>query len=165
MKYIKDFDTFVNENFSDSNDSGVDELLSYINEKEKEDLEYFDNNHDYMEEPDYYFSEKVENDDELKYKLRKLLKLALEENPDIKVSLADQYEWSDGSNGFINFNELDHWLNWFAEDMYGRDIFDNYSNYISEIKKHGAIPDKNGKWRKGEKYRDHDYDIHNEFSW
>jgi hypothetical protein len=85
---------------------------------------------------------------------------------DVIVRVADNFEWSNGSNGFINFDDLDHYITdigyrSFADDP---DLF----NDIDKLNRHilyNYASSAGGDLSRGERYVGYKYNPDNEFDW
>jgi len=139
MKKIKNFEDFINESIY-----GAD-VADPMVEKEWDDLY-----EEAKEEP-------------IKSKIKEML-VEIYKDKDTLVKVADHFEWSDGSNGIINFNELDHFLTDVGYKCYADDPsnIEDLEDFKKCILYAYASTDLG---YKGEKHRDHQYDPNNEFSW
>lgn len=87
-------------------------------------------------------------------------------DPDVMVRVGDNYVWTDGSNGFINFSDIDHYITdigfrSFADDPGLFQDINKLRNYILYSYATSADSDL----RRGEAYRDHVYNPDNKFEW
>lgn len=100
-----------------------------------------------------------------KWVIQEILKLIFKDK-DVMVRVADNYYWSDGSNGFINFSNLDHYIT----DIGYRSFADNPELFknIDELKKHilySYASSGDGNLKAGLKYKNYKYNPDNEFTW
>ena len=100
----------------------------------------------------------------LKTKIKDML-VNIFKDKDFMVKIADNYEWKDGSNGYINFSSLNHYIN----DMGYRAYAENPEVLDSEeeLKEHLRYEwtSTGTEFKKGEKYRDFEYNPEDEFRW
>ena len=112
---------------------------------------------------DELYDEAQENP--LKTKIKKAL-VEVFKDKDLMVAVADNYEWSDGSNGFINFSNLNH----FITDIGYKSYADEPSliEDTSELKQHiyhSYASSRGSDMRRGMKYKNFKYDPKIDFSW
>ena len=84
------------------------------------------------------------------------------------VAVADNFEWSDGSNGFINFSNLNHYITDIGYMSYADNPSLIQSFDVDGLKKHilySYASTTNGDLRKGKKYINFKYNPNDEFSW
>jgi hypothetical protein len=82
------------------------------------------------------------------------------------IAIGDNYEWSDGSNGFISFSQLDHFITDAGYQTYAEnpDSINNIQEFKKELLYRHASP-VDGENRKGQKYKNKNYNPNNNFSW
>jgi len=102
---------------------------------------------------DYYKDLKI--DEDTKKIMKNNLKSVLDSDEQLLIRLADNYVWSDGSNGYINFSNFNHWL---TDSVY-RIYLQNpeTKNNLGLLKQKlsyefSSSPDNNNGFRKGENY-------------
>ena len=99
-----------------------------------------------------------------KIAIKKILQELLKDKQ-VMVRIADNYDWSNGSNGFINFNSLNHYIT----DIGYKSFADNPDlfNDIEMLKKHILYnyASAEGNLSRGENYRNEKYDPTDDFNW
>ena len=83
----------------------------------------------------------------------------------VMIRVADNYLWTDRSNGFINFSNLNH----FITDIGFMSYADNPDllNNLDDFKEHilHSYASAGNELRRGEKYTNFEYKPNDEFSW
>ncbi len=102
---------------------------------------------------------------ENRFNIKKAL-VEIFKDPNVMVRVADLYEWSDGNNGFISFNNLNHYITdigfkSFADDPMLFFDMDKLKQHILYVYASGA----SGNFRRGERYRDYKYNPNDDFDW
>ena len=140
MKYIKTRKEFINEGY-------LDGVASTLVDKEWDELY-----NDAQQEP-------------LKTQLKDAL-VEIFKDKNVLVAVGDNYEWSDGSNGFINFSNFNHYITDIGYKSYADKP--EVINNIEKFKKHilyAYASSQGGDIKRGENYRDFVYDPSDEFEW
>ena len=119
---------------------------------------------DPMVEKDWDDLYELAKEEPLKSKIKGML-VKIFKDKEVMVKVADNFEWSDGSNGIINFSNLNHYITDIGYKCYA----DEPSN-IEDIEdmKHCilyAYASPEGENRRGEKHRNFKYNPNDEFSW
>lgn len=86
-------------------------------------------------------------------------------DPEVMVRVGDNYAWGGGSNGFINFSDIDHYITDIGFCAFADDpgLFQDINKLHNHIL--FAYASSPGDLRRGEKYRDHVYNPDNKFEW
>ena len=103
----------------------------------------------------------------LKSKIVKML-VEIFKDKDVLVAVADNYEWRDGSNGIINFSNLDQYITDIGYMVYADKPELIKNGDIEEVKEYilyAYASPKDGNLRKGEHHREHNYNPGKEFKW
>jgi hypothetical protein len=100
----------------------------------------------------------------IKSKIKNIL-VDIFNDEDVLVAVADNYEWTDGSNGFINFSNLNHFITDIGYKTYADDP--NFLSDVDEFKKHilYSYASSGDDHKRGEKYRNFEYNPNDEFQW
>jgi hypothetical protein len=61
---------------------------------------------------------RIENDIKLKTKVKSIIKSILDKDEDFLYDIASAFVWRDGSNGYISFDKLNHYINDLAYRTY-----------------------------------------------
>jgi hypothetical protein len=88
---------------------------------------------------------------------------------EVLIRVGDNFEWSDGSNGYINFDNFNHYLTDIGYRLYA-DLdgdLDKFKDPV-ELKKeilYAYASSDNGDFKRGQKYADFKYNPKDEFHW
>ena len=107
----------------------------------------------------------IAKEEPVKSEIKKMLKLIFKDQ-EVLVRVGDNYEWSDGNIGGLSYSNFNHYINDIGYELYSQNplLLNDYDEFKKQVLySYASIEGSN--LRKGEKFRDFEYDPDDEFSW